>query len=252
MAVEGCMRCLKYLMFIFNFLFWLLGCAILGVAIWLRVDQRTTQYVDTGENLSSYYIGTYVLMAVGGIMMLVGFLGCCGAIYESQCMLCTFFIFLLLIFAAEIGGGIWAFLHQDDLTEFIKSDFEDIVKSKYGVDQHASKSWDGVQESLMCCGAADKSDWAQSSWGNQQKNWGSVPQSCCETPLLGCGSGGIVLIQQIHQKGCTDKLIEFFHKNLMIIGCVGIAIGVIQLLGMTFALCLCCSIRRNRNKHYHA
>lgn len=29
----------------------------------------------------------YILIGAGALMMLVGFLGCCGALQESQCML---------------------------------------------------------------------------------------------------------------------------------------------------------------------
>lgn len=32
-------------------------------------------------------IGVYILIAAGALMMVVGFLGCCGAIKESPCML---------------------------------------------------------------------------------------------------------------------------------------------------------------------
>lgn len=36
---------------------------------------------------SSMYAGVNLLIAVGGIIMILGFLGCCGAIKESRCML---------------------------------------------------------------------------------------------------------------------------------------------------------------------
>ena len=32
-------------------------------------------------------LGVYILIAAGALMMVVGFLGCCGAIKESPCML---------------------------------------------------------------------------------------------------------------------------------------------------------------------
>lgn len=35
------------------------------------------------------YSGVYVMIGVGAIMMVVGFLGCYGAIQESQCLLGT-------------------------------------------------------------------------------------------------------------------------------------------------------------------
>lgn len=33
------------------------------------------------------FVGADVLIAVGSIIMILGFLGCCGAIKESRCML---------------------------------------------------------------------------------------------------------------------------------------------------------------------
>lgn len=93
--------------------------------------------------------GVYILIAAGALMMVVGFLGCCGAIKESPCMLglvrgfrgwkalgynrrdawsqCIkvsllfiiiiiifqFFLFLLLIFAVEVAAGIWGLSNQE-------------------------------------------------------------------------------------------------------------------------------------------
>lgn len=31
--------------------------------------------------------GVYILIVAGGLVMLVGFFGCCGAVRESQCLL---------------------------------------------------------------------------------------------------------------------------------------------------------------------
>lgn len=41
-------------------------------------------------------LGVYILIGAGALMMVVGFLGCCGAIQESPCMLglvCTTYSF---------------------------------------------------------------------------------------------------------------------------------------------------------------
>lgn len=37
--------------------------------------------------LSLLFAAVYILIGAGGIMMLVGFFGCCGAVRESQCLL---------------------------------------------------------------------------------------------------------------------------------------------------------------------
>lgn len=75
-----------YLMLLW-FLLQLLGCAMLGVGIWLLVSDDFTKYSDADDSLSFIYTGAYILVAIGGLIMIIGFLGCCGAIRESQCML---------------------------------------------------------------------------------------------------------------------------------------------------------------------
>ncbi|XP_010780190.1 CD81 antigen-like [Notothenia coriiceps] len=53
-------------------------------------------------------------------MMVVGFLGCYGAIQESQCLLGTFFACLIILFACEVAAGIWGFMNKDTVaTEMI-------------------------------------------------------------------------------------------------------------------------------------
>lgn len=61
--------------------------AILGVTVFLYVDSQN--YVNF-ENTSDLYMTPFLLlMALGAIMTLVGFLGCCGAVRESTCILGT-------------------------------------------------------------------------------------------------------------------------------------------------------------------
>lgn len=47
--------------------------------------------VDEGASDSLAQLATicYVLVGVGTVLMVIGFLGCCGAIRESRCMLMT-------------------------------------------------------------------------------------------------------------------------------------------------------------------
>ncbi|CAJ0959102.1 unnamed protein product [Ranitomeya imitator] len=75
--------------------------------------------VDTNAN--SFYTGVYILIGAGALMMLVGFLGCCGAIQESECMLGLFFAFLLVIFAIEIAAGIWGFANKDKVVNELQT-----------------------------------------------------------------------------------------------------------------------------------
>lgn len=60
---------------------------------WMRCSRQPEQNPDfhqLNSTLISLYfavVGVYILIAAGALMMVVGFLGCCGAIKESPCML---------------------------------------------------------------------------------------------------------------------------------------------------------------------
>uniref|UniRef100_A0A8C5J1A5 Tetraspanin 8 n=1 Tax=Junco hyemalis TaxID=40217 RepID=A0A8C5J1A5_JUNHY len=106
--MAGVSKCMKYSMFIFNFLFWVCGCIILGLSIWIRVSSaQQIVFPLSFQGLdSSVHGGVNLLIAVGAIIMVLGFLGCCGAVKESRCMLMLFFIALLLILILQVAAGV--------------------------------------------------------------------------------------------------------------------------------------------------
>nr|XP_019955000.1 PREDICTED: tetraspanin-4-like [Paralichthys olivaceus] len=107
---EGCMMALRYGMVFFNLLFWLGGCGILGVGVWLSVTQGN--FATLSSSLPSLSAAN-LLIAVGTIIMVIGCLGCVGAVKESRPLLLTFFILLLLIFFLEILSIMLFFIYQD-------------------------------------------------------------------------------------------------------------------------------------------
>lgn len=224
----SCYTCIKYLMFAFNFLFWLLGCAILGVGIWILVDENFDKYVDGADEFKMLHTGAYILIAVGVIIMVIGFLGCCGAIKESQCMLGLFFAFLFLIFAILLGAGIWAIVAKDSMQEMVNSVL--LRESKRCCDlgddgrTRARNFMDLVQRKFECCGATGIIDYGISTAG------------CLTEKYVPCDG--------VHTTtGCTQKLFDFFANSLLIIAGVAIGIAVILILGMIFSMVLCCAIR---------
>lgn len=72
----------------------LAGAAILGVGVWTAVDSTSFLGVldsvqGIPEELSQLIYVSYLLIALGSVLLIIGFLGCCGAIRESRCMLLT-------------------------------------------------------------------------------------------------------------------------------------------------------------------
>uniref|UniRef100_A0A3P9P721 Tetraspanin n=1 Tax=Poecilia reticulata TaxID=8081 RepID=A0A3P9P721_POERE len=124
--VQGGMKCVKYLLFAFNFIFWLSGLLVLAVGLWLRFDPNTVKLL-TGDGAPDTFFIVYILLGAGGLMMVVGFFGCFGAIRESQCLLSSFFACLLIIFGAEITAGVFGFLNKEQIAEEIQKFYSDSI-----------------------------------------------------------------------------------------------------------------------------
>ncbi|XP_069133411.1 CD9 antigen-like [Argopecten irradians] len=224
MALGSCHTCIKYLMFAFNFLFWLLGCAILAVGIWILVGDSFSKYVDGAEEFAFLHTGAYILIVVGVIIMVIGFLGCCGAIRESQVMLGLFFGFLFIIFAVLLGAGIWAVMAKDSLKQLVADVLQKKVNEACDNNQDSKNFMKMVQDEFECCGATSGvSDY--------------ITTSCVINPnIFPCAADATMT-------GCNEKLQEFFSENLLIVAGVAIGIAFILILGMIFSMVLCCAIR---------
>lgn len=233
MGVEGCTKCIKYLLFVFNFVFWLAGGVILGVALWLRHDPQTTSllYLELGDRPapSTFYVGIYILIAVGAVMMFVGFLGCYGAIQESQCLLGTFFTCLVILFACEVAAGIWGFVNKDQIAKDVKQ-FYDQALQQAVVDDDANNAKAVVKtfhETLNCCGSNTLT---------------TLTTSVLRNSL--CPSGSSVLTN-LMKEDCHQKIDELFSGKLYLIGIAAIVVAVIMIFEMILSMVLCCGIRNS-------
>ncbi|XP_035239341.1 tetraspanin-2 [Anguilla anguilla] len=209
--VQGGMKCVKYLLFVFNFIFWLVGSLVLAVGLWLRFDTDTVSLLNEEGAPDTFFIGVYILIGAGGLMMLVGFFGCCGAVRESQCLLGSFFACLLVIFGAEIAAGVFGFLNKDKIIEEVQSFY-----SKSASENNNGTTIASVYHKVLeCCGTKDSPN----------------PTLCADEPT---------------DKDCTTAITEFFNNKLYVIGYVGIGIAGVMIIGMIFSMVLCCAIRNSR------
>ncbi|XP_032495029.1 tetraspanin-4 isoform X3 [Phocoena sinus] len=118
---RGCLQGVKYLMFAFNLLFWLGGCGILGVGIWLAATQGNFATLSSSfPSLSA----ANLLIVTGTFVMAIGFVGCIGAIKENKCLLLTFFVLLLLVFLLEASLAILFFAYTDKIDRYAQRDLK--------------------------------------------------------------------------------------------------------------------------------
>ncbi|XP_061526046.1 tetraspanin-2-like isoform X1 [Phycodurus eques] len=239
--VEGGMKCVKYLLFLFNFIFWLMGSFVLAVGLWLRFDPETVSLLNGDKAPDTYFIGVYILIGAGSLVMLVGFFGCCGAVRESQCLLASvspnvtseiqsirtkisflfcffggffvslnllqFFACLLIIFGAEVAAGVFGFLNKDKIIE----DVQNFYATTYNENNNSTLII-SYQRVLNCCG--------------------TLANNCS--------------YQEPGTKDCETGVKDFFNSKLFIIGYVGIGIAGVMIIGMIFSMVLCCAVRNSR------
>lgn len=251
--VEGGSKCIKYLVFVFNFLFFLTGCGLIGIGIWLNVER------DDWKGISDYnYISVAnVIIAAGVIIVIVAFLGCCGAITENKHMLLGFFTLLLLIFMMEMGAGVAAYIWRGEVEDELLKQVTERIPGRYYKEDGVMKAMNAIQKEFKCCGVHSISDWRIVAKDNSGASMSKIDASCCimDSKVAGYNSNCVtktyldylnsnVLQAQYYSKGCFDSIKKFLEDNLLYVGICGIVFAVFQIIGMICAMVLYCAIRK--------
>ncbi|XP_061223977.1 tetraspanin-8 [Neopsephotus bourkii] len=234
--MAGVSSCMKYSMFIFNFLFWVCGSIILGVSIWIRVSKEAQQELEID---SSVFAGVDLLIAVGSIIMILGFLGCCGAIKESRCMLMLFFIGLLLILILQVTGGILGAVYRSQIETSLKEALQESVNTLQSSTEESKVFQEKLQKFQtmnQCCGLLN----GPSDWGNNIGN-----NKICECELK--SSSDLCTYYQgryVYKNPCGDVIINYLKGHLLIIMGIAFGLAVIEIIGLGFSMSLYCQIGR--------
>uniref|UniRef100_A0A8C3C0T0 Tetraspanin n=1 Tax=Cairina moschata TaxID=8855 RepID=A0A8C3C0T0_CAIMO len=236
---------LKLLIFL-NILFFFFfpqvcGSVILGISIWIRVSK------DAQEELgidSSLFAGVDLLIAVGSIIMVLGFLGCCGAIKESRCMLLLFFIGLLLILILQVTGGILGAVYRSQIETSLNTTLNDNVKLLQDTTEEAKRfqeTFQKFQTENKCCGLL-----------NGAADWGSnfdIPIG--DSQVCGCEPTGEEANLCVYYKNkyvyktvCKEVIIKYLQDHMLIIMGIAFGLAVIEILGLGFSMSLYCQIQR--------
>ncbi|KAM7358758.1 tetraspanin 66E isoform 2-T5 [Cochliomyia hominivorax] len=228
----------KYVLCIFNFLFFILGTIVLGTGIWLAVDKASLiallKMVEN-ENINQFTQPqvieqmAYVLIAIGGIMFLLSFLGYCGAIRESRCLLST---------ARNESKG---FLQSTIAKYYTTSEHTDAV----------TLMWNQMMSQFGCCGVVDYRDFETSSGWMSGKGNRTIPEACCRLKdirnLIPEDDNCVISpndTNSFYLKGCYDVFTEWIISHREIIIAVLFGVGVVHLLAIFLAFCLCKSFAK--------
>lgn len=241
---SGGMVLIKYLLFFFNFIFWVSGICLIGIGAWVKA--KYGDFIRLSD--SSLTTGPVFLIIIGVIVALVGFLGCCGAYKENYCMVTTFAVLLAIIFILEIAAGALAYNYRNKLEDYARDGLTKGVE-KYDSDPAYAKAMDKVQDQFDCCGIEDDGYTMYLKNTNATAS-AAFPQSCCVDTVknVTCpktiGEAKTTDPIIFKKKGCLEGFETYLKDHLIIIGGVGVGIAFIQLIGIVFACCLMRSIKK--------
>ncbi|XP_068022946.1 CD82 antigen isoform X2 [Melanerpes formicivorus] len=216
---SGCLKVTKYFLFLFNLLFLILGAVILGLGIWVLAD-KTSFIAILQMSSPNLKTGASILIGVGLVTMLMGFLGCLGAVKEIRCLLGLYISCLLTILITQVTAGLLIYFQKQTLSCCGWNGAQDWERNEILLNQSLSK---------YPCTCSNHSKDAEENKGFCYMPW----------PV----TGNITSADwPVHEQECTDGVEIWLKDNLGIIlgACTGVA--VIELLGMVLSIALCKNI----------
>lgn len=222
----------RILMFTANFAFLLVGLGLLTVGIFYTINYTQFTEAIPSDYQSLQYIPT-VAIVIGAIIFIIAFLGCCGTVKNSICMLSTYAGILFLIFLCQVALGVYALVQiKDDDQLRSKIDLQVANLFSRYQDPGVTEIVDLIQQKLSCCGAS-------TPLSNVLSNRG-IPSSCYSDPSD---------IRTLFTTGCSSAVYNYFVSSVRTIAIVALSISAIEVIGAVLALCLSNTIRADRRRH---
>lgn len=240
-----CDKMFKYVIFLFNFVFFLTSVALIGIGAYIQVHM--SKYLDF---LGNTYLNTSImLIIIGVVMMIVTFFGCCGACTESHCMMYTYGTLLALILLSLIGVAITIYVFKDDVREVVSNGMKQGLQ-EYKKKDHdgVTQTWDIMQSDFKCCGVDSYKDWTTTEFGAS----GDVPDFCCIVNDAGCGKGKGNLPADaagnvIYTTGCFSAFEGLIQSNVSAAAGVGVGVAVLLFLGVLISCCVAKNMRQENS-----
>ncbi|KAK6622281.1 hypothetical protein RUM43_012616 [Polyplax serrata] len=235
--------CVKYMIFLLNFIFWLLGGLLIGVGFYAFVDKWQATGLVKVETIYDIVLNiSLVIIIAGGVIFIVSFAGCVGALRENTCLLKFYSLCLLIFFLLEMAIAVIGFVFPHTLNSMLEENLTDKIIHSYREDLDLQNFIDFAQQKFRCCGLSSEGyiDWSKNEYFNcSSKSVEScgVPFSCCinATNIF----GGLVNImcgytvqqlsvaeasKKIWTSGCIESVRSWGERNLYTLA--GVALGV--------------------------
>ncbi|NWX41107.1 TSN10 protein, partial [Steatornis caripensis] len=240
-------QCVRYLAFLWNLFFLLLGLLALAVGVWGLLAKGLLQEERLAP-LGSDPMLLFVLVGLGASA--VSLAGCLGALRSSACLL-RFFVGAVLAFAGlEVLGGLLLLAARQRLRDALR-DALLLCLLRYQDEPDLRFLVDEVQRSLRCCGLGSYRDWEINPYFNCSApgvQACSVPASCCLDPWQNgtvanaqCAFGALRLGDVaagtvVHLGGCMAQLSAWLRDQAGGIAASAAVLVLVEAAGVLMAL----------------
>ncbi|XP_016940356.1 CD63 antigen [Drosophila suzukii] len=216
----------KYVLFVFNILFVI--CGILLITFGSIMVSTIKDFSGVGETFTANSVAI-IILALGCIIFLVAFMGCCGAIRENSCALTSYSVVMLVLLISQLALIIYVWVDHVQ----IQQSLEKIVQTIWDQRKTDALLMDTLQRSFKCCGLNGFADYGI-----------TYPASCCDSPSNGtCG-----LTQVMTRSSCLKAVDSFWDTNVNIIKYAGLGVTAVELVAFIFACCLANQTRNSQRR----
>uniref|UniRef100_A0A8C7ZWS5 Tetraspanin n=1 Tax=Oryzias sinensis TaxID=183150 RepID=A0A8C7ZWS5_9TELE len=232
METKPAIVCMKTLLLLYSFIFWVTGMVLLSVGLWWQFMLGPyTLLISNGPSNAPY-----MLTGTGAAIVLFGLFGCFATCRGRPWMLKLYAVLLCLVFIIELIAGISGFVFRHEVKETFFVTFREAVIRYDGRDDK-SVAVDDVQHKLHCCGVSNYTSWFSTLYFSVS----GIPTSCCIS-FSNCNredlKNATLAAGKVHKQGCFELVVSFIENNVGIIAGVTFGIAFSQVFGMCLACCL--------------
>lgn len=73
-----------------HIVFQMAGAGLVGLGVWMMMDPNIETYfniLNVDQNGMNFKMICYALLGIGAVALFIAFMGCCGGMQRSKCML---------------------------------------------------------------------------------------------------------------------------------------------------------------------
>merc|ERR1712013_859230 len=230
----------------------------------------STACLYLGSILVNIYLVPYLILGIGGLLLLVSIFGIVAALSNSRPALVVYAALLGIVFVLELASIFTSMELRNgmQLPRFFqmrnKAVYDEM--SLYWVDEDIKFKWDTLQRDFQCCGAFEKSgynDWNQRISSNHlstsnrlSSNQNQIPDSCRIDEHEGCAKSVVItdqtLFDQIYMHGCISimriRLTRDILPVLLAYIISGVVLALITIVTLVVAAAYVAAITRNEKQ----